>query len=74
MAVRVYSTLSGREDELVPIHPDGVLRVYACGMTPKFHPHVGHARTYVALDVMRRYMEYRGYKLKYVQNFTDIDD
>ena len=73
-AVRVYSTLSGREDELVPIHPDGVLRIYACGMTPKFHPHVGHARTFVALDVIRRYLLYRGYKLKYVQNFTDIDD
>ncbi len=74
MAVRVYSTLSGREDELVPIHPDGVLRVYACGMTPKFHPHVGHARTFVSLDVMRRYLRYRGFKVKYVQNFTDIDD
>jgi cysteinyl-tRNA synthetase len=72
--VRVYSTLTGTEDELVPLHPDGVLRIYACGMTPKFHPHVGHARTFVALDVIRRYLEYRGYKLKYVQNFTDIDD
>ena len=41
--VRIYSTLTGREDELVPLHPDGVLRMYVCGMTPKFHPHVGHA-------------------------------
>ncbi len=74
MAVRLYSTLTGREDELVPIHPDGVLRIYACGMTPKFHPHIGHARTFVALDVIRRYLEYRGFKVIYVQNFTDIDD
>jgi cysteinyl-tRNA synthetase len=74
MPVRIYSTLSGREDPLEPLHPDGVLRIYACGMTPKFHPHVGHARTFVALDVIRRYLVYRGFTVKYVQNFTDIDD
>ena len=74
MSVRIYSTLTGREDELVPIHPDGVLRMYVCGMTPKFHPHVGHGRTFVAMDVVRRYLRFRGYKLKHVQNFTDIDD
>jgi len=43
-------------------------------MTPKFHPHVGHARTFVAMDVIRRYLLWRGYRLKHVQNFTDIDD
>jgi cysteinyl-tRNA synthetase len=74
MSVRMYSTLTGREDELVPMHPDGVLRVYVCGMTPKFHPHVGHARLFVAMDVIRRYLLFRGYNLKYVQNFTDVDD
>jgi len=74
MAVRIYSTLTGREDELVPLHPDGVLRMYVCGMTPKFHPHVGHARLFVAMDVIRRYLIYRGYQLKFVQNFTDVDD
>src|SRR5438132_11678488 len=74
MAVRMYSTLTGREDELVPLHPDGVLRMYVCGMTPKFHPHIGHARTFVAMDVVRRYLRYRGYRLRHVQNFTDIDD
>ena len=74
MAVRMYSTLTGREDELVPLHPDGVLRMYVCGMTPKYHPHIGHARLFVAMDVIRRYLLFRGYKLKYVQNFTDVDD
>jgi cysteinyl-tRNA synthetase len=74
MPVRIHSTLTGREDELVPLYPDGILRMYVCGMTPKFHPHVGHARTFVALDVIRRYLEFRGYSLKYVQNFTDVDD
>jgi cysteinyl-tRNA synthetase len=74
MSVRIYSTLTGREDELVPIHPDGVLRIYVCGMTPKYHPHLGHARLFVAMDVIRRYLLYRGYRLKFVQNFTDIDE
>src|SRR5438045_8769138 len=74
MPVRMYSTLTGREDEIVPVHPDGVLRMYVCGMTPKFHPHVGHARLFVAMDVIRRYLLFRGYQLKYVQNFTDVDD
>src|SRR5579864_1795088 len=73
-SVRMYSTLSGREEELVPLDPDGVLRMYVCGMTPKFHPHVGHGRTFVAMDVIRRYLKFRGYTLKHVQNFTDIDD
>ena len=48
--------------------------MYVCGMTPKYHPHVGHARLFVAMDVIRRYLEYRGYEVKHVQNFTDIDD
>jgi cysteinyl-tRNA synthetase len=74
MSVRIYSTLTGREDELVPLHPDGVLRMYVCGMTPKYHPHVGHARLFVAMDVIRRYLIFRGYELKFVQNFTDVDD
>jgi cysteinyl-tRNA synthetase len=74
VGVSIHSTLTGRTEPLVPIHPDGVLRVYVCGMTPKYHPHVGHARTFVAMDVIRRYLDYRGYRLKFVQNFTDIDD
>ena len=74
MAVRIHSTLTGQTEELVPLYPDGVLRMYVCGLTPKFHTHVGHARVFVAMDVLRRYLEYRGYKVKYVQNFTDIDE
>jgi cysteinyl-tRNA synthetase len=56
------------------MHPDGVLRMYVCGMTPKFHPHLGHARLFVAMDMIRRYLLFRGFKMKYVQNFTDVDD
>ena len=74
MPVRIYSTLTGREEELVPLHPDGVLRIYVCGLTPKYHVHLGHARVFVAMDMLRRYLEYRGFRLKHVQNFTDIDD
>src|SRR3981081_2999378 len=74
MAVRIYSTLTGREDELVPLDSDGVGRVYVVRMTPKFHPHVGHARLFVAMDVIRRYLLFRGYHVKFVQNFTDVDD
>ncbi len=74
MGVRIYSTLSGQEEELVPMHEDGVLRMYVCGMTPKFHPHVGHARLFVAMDVIRRYLLFRGFNLKHIQNFTDIDE
>ena len=74
MAVRIYSTLTGREEPLVPLHADGVLRMYVCGITPKYFPHLGHARLFVAMDVIRRYLEYRGYRVHHVQNFTDIDD
>jgi cysteinyl-tRNA synthetase len=48
--------------------------MYVCGMTPKFHPHIGHARLFVAMDVIRRYLLFRGYQIKFVQNFTDVDD
>jgi cysteinyl-tRNA synthetase len=48
--------------------------MYVCGMTPKFHPHVGHARLFIAADVIRRTLEWRGYRVQHVQNFTDIDD
>ena len=74
MPIRIHSTLSGSDEELVPISADGVVRMSVCGMTPKYNQHVGHARMFVAMDVIRRYIEYRGYKLKYVQNFTDVDD
>ena len=72
MPIRLTNTLSGREEPLVA-HGDP-LTLYTCGMTPKFHPHVGHARLFIAIDIIRRYLEYRGYRVKHVQNFTDVDD
>jgi cysteinyl-tRNA synthetase len=69
---RITSTLSGQKEVFeVSGRP---VRMYVCGMTPKYHPHVGHARFSVAGDVIRRYLEYRGYEVVHVQNFTDIDD
>ncbi len=72
MALRITNTMTGREEEFIP--RGEVVKIYSCGMTPKFHPHVGHARLFVSMDVIRRYLLYRGYKLHYVQNFTDVDD
>jgi len=70
--IRLVNTLGGREEPFEPRHDP--VSLYTCGMTPKFHPHVGHARLFVAIDVIRRYLEYRGYRVKHVQNFTDVDD
>ncbi|MBA2450224.1 MAG: cysteine--tRNA ligase [Chloroflexi bacterium] len=72
MPLRITSTLSGEKEDFVA--PHGEVRIYVCGMTPKFHPHVGHARVFVAADVLRRYLEYRGFAVRHVQNFTDVDD
>ncbi|HEX2987289.1 MAG TPA: cysteine--tRNA ligase [Chloroflexota bacterium] len=72
LGLRVFNTLTGSEEEFKPL--GDVVEMYVCGMTPKFHPHVGHARIFVAMDVIRRYLEYRGFKVHHVQNFTDVDD
>ena len=72
MTLRLYNTMSRRVEE-VPLSSDE-LKMYVCGITPYDHSHLGHAMSYIIFDVLRRYMEYRGYKLKHVQNYTDIDD
>lgn len=66
------NTLSGQQEPFTPIALP--VRMYVCGLTPKNEPHIGHARLFVANDVIRRYLEYRDYPVRYVQNFTDIDD
>jgi cysteinyl-tRNA synthetase len=70
--MQVMNTLSGQKEPFEPIALP--VRMYVCGLTPKNEPHLGHARLFVANDIIRRYLEYRGYPVKYVQNFTDIDD
>ncbi len=73
MTVRVYNTLTGRKEEWRPAR-DNRARIYVCGVTPYAETHIGHARPSVFWDVVRRYLEYRGYQVFLVQNFTDIDD
>ena len=71
--MRIFNTLTRSKEELKTIEP-GVLKVYACGPTVYNFIHIGNARPLCVFDVLRRYMEYRGYDVKFVQNFTDIDD
>jgi len=72
--VRLTDTLSNAKVELRPLAADGVVRMYVCGVTPYSGAHVGHALKAVVFDVVRRYLEYRGYRVRHVENFTDIDD
>lgn len=73
MAVTVYNTLTRKKEELKPEIP-GQIRMYVCGPTTYNYIHLGNARPLVVFDTVRRYLEYRGYKVKFIQNFTDIDD
>ncbi len=73
MALRVYNTLSRHLEEFKPIK-EGQVGLYVCGLTVYDHMHIGHARTYIAFDVIVRYLRYRGYAVNYVQNVTDVDD
>ncbi len=73
MAIRVYNTLTKRKEEFRPLR-EGEVRMYVCGPTVYDYTHLGHARTYIAFDVIRRYLEHRGYTVLMVMNFTDIDD
>jgi len=72
MTLRLYNTMSRRVEEVK--QPDDALKIYVCGITPYDHSHIGHAMSYIIFDVLRRYLEHRGFKVKHVQNYTDIDD
>ena len=73
MALRVYDTLKRTTTEFAPTHP-GKVGMYVCGMTVQDRPHMGHMLAFVSGDMIRRYLEFLGYEVTYVQNFTDIDD
>jgi cysteinyl-tRNA synthetase len=73
MALSVHNTLTKKLEPFVPAHPK-VVRIYTCGLTVYAPMHIGHARTYCFWDVFRRYLEYRGYHVMSVINYTDIDD
>ncbi|MGK3125104.1 cysteine--tRNA ligase [Candidatus Pantoea formicae] len=71
--LKIYNTLSRHKEEFKPIHA-GQIGMYVCGITVYDLCHIGHGRTFVAFDVISRYLRYAGYQLKYVRNITDIDD
>jgi cysteinyl-tRNA synthetase len=71
--IRVFNTLSRRKEPLRTIEP-GKVRMYVCGVTPYDSAHVGHGMSLLSFDVIRRYLEHRGYEVRHIQNFTDIDD
>ena len=71
--MRIYNTLTRRKEEFVP-QEEGKVKMYVCGPTVYNYFHIGNARPFVVFDTMRKYLEYRGYKVKFVQNFTDVDD
>lgn len=71
--MKIYNTLTRSKEEFVPIKP-GEVSIYSCGPTVYNFFHIGNARPFIIFDVLRRYLEYRGYKVNFVQNFTDVDD
>jgi cysteinyl-tRNA synthetase len=73
MSIQIYNTLSRKTEPFQTIEP-GVVRMYVCGVTPYDDAHIGHAMSAIVFDVIRRYLEFRGYKLLHIVNFTDVDD
>ena len=71
--MKVYNTLTRKKEEFIPIEP-GKVKMYSCGPTVYNFFHIGNARPFIVFDVLRRYLEYRGMEVTFVQNFTDIDD
>src|ERR1700680_2276566 len=73
MALDLFNSLSGRIEEFAPAD-DNTMRMYACGPTVYDYGHIGNFRTFVAVDVLRRYLKYLGYNVRHVMNITDVDD
>ncbi len=73
MALQIYNTLTRKKEPFETIEP-GVVRMYVCGVTVYDHAHIGHAMSCLVFDTIRRYLEHRGYTVRFVQNFTDVDD
>jgi cysteinyl-tRNA synthetase len=73
ISMKIYNTLSGKKEEFIPIN-EGEVKMYVCGPTVYDFIHIGNARPYTVFDTIRKYLEYKGYQVTYVQNFTDVDD
>ncbi|MCY4235885.1 MAG: cysteine--tRNA ligase [Cyanobacteria bacterium MAG CAR2_bin_4] len=73
MVLRLHNTLTGRQEVFTPRHPPAV-SIYCCGVTVYDTCHLGHARSYIGWDLLRRYLRWQGFAVRFIQNFTDIDD
>ena len=71
--LKIYNTLTRQKEEFKPLHR-GVVNMYVCGPTVYNYIHIGNARSAIAFDTVRRYLEFKGYQVNYVSNFTDVDD
>ena len=71
--LKLYNTLTKKAEEFIPINPPNV-GIYICGPTVYDYFHIGNARTFIMADIIRRYLEFKGYNVKFVMNLTDIDD
>src|SRR5215204_4052899 len=71
--LKIYNTLSGKKELFEPLVP-GTVRMYVCGVTVYDYCHIGHARSALVFDVIRRYLERSGYHVNFAKNFTDVDD
>src|SRR5574340_367377 len=71
--IRIYNTLTRKTEDFETLEPN-LVKMYVCGVTVYNDAHVGHAMSALVFDVIRRYLEYRGYKVKHVMNYTDVDD
>ena len=70
--MKIFNTLTGEKEEFSPQRDE--IKMYVCGVTPYDHSHVGHAMSYIVFDVIKRYLTFKGYRVRHVQNFTDVDD
>lgn len=73
MSLKLYNVLTGKRENFIP-QEEGIVKMYACGITVSDNAHIGHAYQAVIFDVIRRYLEFKGYKVTYVRNYTDVDD
>lgn len=73
MSIKIYNTLTRKKEDFETLEP-GKVRMYVCGVTVYANPHVGHAMSALVFDIIRRYLQFRGYEVLHVTNFTDVDD
>ena len=71
--MKIYNTLTRRKEDFIPLE-EGKVKIYVCGPTVYNYIHIGNARPMIVFDTVRRYMEYKGFEVNYVSNFTDVDD